>query len=251
MFTARLLIALLMVVSSAGATYAQDGTPTFVWDNNLPNCGGSDTKLEPGAISCLVTYSDGHRRLTFHHKDIQLSMSHGWSREDLTIVVTAENAGDHRVPVDVKLWSLTGYKSIEDLIANRDPIFTSRAKKPHPIVNSSGMLDTGTIGLPNNSPVQREVTRNQTTNPSTGQILNPNTRVVVPNQTGSSTVWSTPNTGSRGKGHPSATKWTEVAARSTQIGEIRFPIDRGTTFVAVSFNINGTVYIYRLARRQR
>jgi hypothetical protein len=201
----------------------------FVWENNLPNCGTNN-----GAISCVVTQKD-FRQLTFKHKEITLSMSHGWGSEELRVIVTLENAGAISVPVDARLWIMTRYETLEDLIAESDPTQTSRAKRPRSISNTSGMLDTGSIGQSTSSPVARSLPGSQAPR-------------ILPGQDGAASNRSA-RISNRSKVYDSATKWTEIRARSQQTGEVRFPYEPGTIYVALSFNINGTNYVYRLARR--
>lgn len=238
----RLLLILLSVAAAASVCTAQ-GSFTIYWDES-PGCIGS-VPAETGALQCENAHGRPNPR-SLRHGDLRLTVTYWWFPNVVKVSVQVENNGDNSIPVAIDLWGMKGYKSIEDFKAGAEPIDAGRARDPYRTFSMGDIPAQGpTSGLPSNAPVSREVTTRQTTNPSTGQIINPNTKVINPDSGISPSVVLT-----EAKAGPSALKWKGIAARTRQVGEVSFWTERKVKFALLTFNINNISYVYKIGPRR-
>lgn len=240
-----LLFFFIVLVFATFTGWAQTQPLMVFWDEKA-TCGRTNIPLDAGSITCAATQDKVSSQLrTFLHGDISVSMTYWRFTDALRVLVVVENRGTNTVPVNVKLWNLTAFKSFESFEAGERPLFMSRPEKPLPVVNGSDVAAARNVReLPTNDPLTTQTTERRVYNPETGRTTSERITKVVPES--ATPVSSIPVRGSTGK---SALNWTGIEPTTKSIGEVSFGTRSSAKFHLLSIDVNGVVYIYPLKPR--
>lgn len=241
------VIAIILAV----VTVSAQKQPLMVFWDEAPTCGRSSVSLEPGSIICALTQDKVSSQLrTFLHGDVSVSMTYWRFSEAVRVLVVVENRGQTPVPVNVKMWNLTAFKTFESFEGHERPLFMSRPEKPLAVISKSELdaviRSSGSSGLPTNDPLTTQTTERRVYNPDTGRSTTEKNTKIVPETTVPPSSISL-----NGKTGDSALKWTEIKGNTKSIGEVSFGTRTSATFHLLSLDVNGVVYIYPLKPRAK
>ncbi|MBK9155829.1 MAG: hypothetical protein IPM25_16745 [Chloracidobacterium sp.] len=244
------IFTVLIIMFFALVSVSAQGQPLMLFWDEVATCGRANTNLDAGSISCAVTQDTVSSSLrTFHHGEISVSMTYWRFTDALRVLVVVENRGETAVPVNVKLWNLTGFKSFESFEALEKPLFMSKPERPLSVISQSEvetLARRSNPNLPTNDPLTTKTTERRVFNPETGRTTTEKNTTIVREDTPPPTSMEL-----RGKAGDSALKWTTIETKTKKIGEVSFGTRSSAKFHLLSLDVNGVVYIYPLKPRTK
>ncbi len=224
--------------------FAQGPPPAIFWDDT-PACGRHNLSVDPSLICCEQSVNEiSSKARTIRIGKLAVSVTYWRFTNAIRLLTLVANENETEVPVNVKHWTLSAFRSYEAFAAGEKPLFMSRPEKPMVLVSQADIENqAGGSRLPTNEPLRTQNIVRPTFDQRTGRLGTSTVTTIVPDGTGPSSVPSIV-----GKAGASALKWTEVPASTRKVGEVTFATREKAGFHLLSLDVNGTVYIYMIGK---